>query len=79
MHQSLFTQDGDTALSVAAKEGQGDIVELLLKCGASKDNQNKVTPCRYVYRRQAGVCVANCGGILVIVRIADTRLRSLNK
>ena len=39
----LYMQAGDTALINAAKNSHADVVELLLKCGAKTDHQNKVT------------------------------------
>ena len=49
MHHALFcvfkfvqTQDGLTALILAAKNGEADCVRLLLDCGADKDAKDKV-------------------------------------
>ena len=42
-------QDGDTAMLEAAKHGKLNIVKLLLKSGANKNHQNKVSLC-------AGAC-----------------------
>ena len=39
---SAITQDGDTALMMAAREGRTEVVSLLLKAGANTDLQNKV-------------------------------------
>ena len=41
LHMSVITQDGDTALMMAAKWGM-TVVPLLLKAGANIDLQNKV-------------------------------------
>ena len=43
LYTSPCTQDGDTALMLAAYEGHLDIVKLLLERGAQTDLQNKVT------------------------------------
>ena len=34
LHMSVITQDGDTALTMAVREGRWDVVSLLLKAGA---------------------------------------------
>ena len=39
---SVVTQDGDSALMMAAKHGHTDIVVELVKAGAKLDLQNKV-------------------------------------
>ena len=39
---SVITQDGDSALMIAAREGRTEVVPLLLKAGANTDLQNKV-------------------------------------
>ena len=39
---SVITQDGNSALMMAAGEGKTEIVSLLLKAGANTDLQNKV-------------------------------------
>ena len=38
----LNTQDGDSALMMAAREGKSEVAKLLLKAGANMDIQNKV-------------------------------------
>ena len=38
----IVTQDGDSALMMAAKNGHTDIVVVLVKAGAKLDLQNKV-------------------------------------
>ena len=42
LHMSVITQNGDSALMVAAGEGKTEVVSLLLKAGANTDLQNKV-------------------------------------
>ena len=39
---SVITQDGDSALIVAARKGDTKVVSLLVKAGAALDLQNKV-------------------------------------
>ena len=39
---SIITQDGDTALMIAAQEGKTEVVSLLLKAGANIDLQDEV-------------------------------------
>ena len=39
---SVITQDGDSALIVAARGGKTEVVSLLLKAGANTDLQNEV-------------------------------------
>ena len=38
----LSSQDGDSALIMAVREGRAEVVPLLLKAGANTDLQNKV-------------------------------------
>ena len=42
LHMSVITQDGESALMMAAREDRTKIVSLLLKAGANTDLQNKV-------------------------------------
>ena len=42
LHVSVITQDGDSALMLAARQGKTEVVSLLLKAGANTDLQNKV-------------------------------------
>ena len=39
---SVITQNGDSALMMAAKEGRTEVVPLLLEAGANLHLQNKV-------------------------------------
>ena len=39
---SVITQDGESALMLAAREGMTEVVPLLLKAGANTDLQNNV-------------------------------------
>ena len=39
---SVFTQDGDSALMIAAREGMTEVVPLLLEAGANIHLQNEV-------------------------------------
>ena len=39
---SVITQDGDSALMMAVREGRTEVVSLLLKPEANTDLQNKV-------------------------------------
>ena len=39
---SVITQDGNSALMMAVREGRTEIVSLLLKAGANTELQNKV-------------------------------------
>ena len=52
----LITQDGDSALMMAFREGSTEVVPLLLKAGANTDLQNKVK-CQSE-RVQGGVVMA---------------------
>ena len=38
----VLTQDGDTALLLACREGKVDVVKVLLQAGADMNIQNKV-------------------------------------
>ena len=42
LHMSVITQDGDSALMMAAQEGKTEVVSLLLEAGANTDLQDKV-------------------------------------
>ena len=42
LHMSVITQDGESALMMAANEAMTEVVPLLLKAGANTDLQNKV-------------------------------------
>ena len=46
LHMSVITQDGDTALMLAAREGMTDVVSMLLEAGANIELQDKVHVCR---------------------------------
>ena len=39
---SVITQDGNSALIIAVREGRTEVVSLLLEAGANIDVQNKV-------------------------------------
>ena len=38
----VITQDGNSALNIAARKGRTEVVSLLLEAGANIDLQNKV-------------------------------------
>ena len=42
LHMSVITQNGDSALMMAAQDGMTEVVPLLLEAGANIDLQNKV-------------------------------------
>ena len=42
LHMSVFTQNGDSALMMAARWDRTEVVPLLLKAGANTDLQNEV-------------------------------------
>ena len=42
LHMSVITQDGDSALMMAARKGRTKVVSLLLEAGANIHIQNKV-------------------------------------
>ena len=42
LHVSVITQDGDSALMMAAHEGMAEVVSLLLEAGANIDLHDKV-------------------------------------
>ena len=39
---SVITQDGNSALMIAVRDGRTEVISLLLKAGANIDLQNKV-------------------------------------
>ena len=45
----VLTQDGDTALLLACREGKVDVVKVLLQAGADMNIQNKVRNNNYYY------------------------------
>ena len=45
LHMSVITQDGDSALMWATREGKTEVVVELVKAGANVDLQNKVHTC----------------------------------
>ena len=47
LHMSVITQDGWSALMLAAMMGDTEAVVELVKAGANVDMQNKV--CQYIY------------------------------
>ena len=51
---SVITQNGYSALMMAAREGRTEVVSLLLEAGANTDLQNKVVS-----------CMRGCGGSTV--------------
>ena len=42
LHMSVITQDGDTPLTLAARNGKTEVVSLLVEAGAALDLQNEV-------------------------------------
>ena len=42
LHMSVITQRGHSPLTLAAKNGETEVVSLLVKAGAALDLQNKV-------------------------------------
>ena len=42
LHMSVITQDGESALMLAASEGRTEVVSLLVKAGAALDLQDQV-------------------------------------
>ena len=42
LHMSIITQDGESLLTLAARNGSTEVVSLLVKAGAALDLQNKV-------------------------------------
>ena len=42
LHMSVITQSGDSSLTLAARNGETEVVSLLVKAGAALDLQNKV-------------------------------------
>ena len=47
---SVTTQDGDSALMMAAREGRKDVVSVLVNAGAALDQLNKVNTSHSVAR-----------------------------
>ena len=45
LHKYVITQDGDSALMMAVREGRTEVVPLLLEAGANIHIQNKVRGC----------------------------------
>ena len=67
---SVITQSGDSALTMAARDGRTEVVSLLLEAEANTDLQNKVV-CSVMYegvqwfycvRRTSSSCVLVCNG-----------------
>ena len=54
LRMSVITQNKDTALMIAAREGRTEVASLLLEAGANTDLQNKVR-CRGKFCRVGGV------------------------
>ena len=48
IHMSIITQDGDTALMLASREGKTEVVDQLINAGATLDLQDKVCISCYV-------------------------------
>ena len=48
LHVSVITQDGKSALMMAAREGRTEVVSLLIEAGANINLQNKVNLCECV-------------------------------
>ena len=42
LHMSVITQDGNSVLMMAVREGMTEVVSLLLEAGANTDLQNEV-------------------------------------
>ena len=42
LNMSVITQDGDSALMMAARWGRTEVISLLLEAGANTDKQNQV-------------------------------------
>ena len=52
LHISVITQDGYSALMIAAREGNTEVVLSLVEAGANTDLQNKVESlCICIYKR----------------------------
>ena len=49
LHMSVVTQNGMSALMLAAKEGKTEVVVELVKAGANVDLQNRVRHAIYIY------------------------------
>ena len=45
LHMSVITQNGESALMMAVREGMNEVVSQLLKAGANTDLQNEVCQC----------------------------------
>ena len=45
LHMSVITQDGDSVLMMAVREGKTEVVSLLLEAGVNAHLQNKVYTC----------------------------------
>ena len=42
LHMSIITQDGESPLMLAVRNGETEVVSLLVEAGAALDLQNKV-------------------------------------
>ena len=42
LHMSIITQSGESPLTLAARNGETEVVSLLVKAGAALDLQNEV-------------------------------------
>ena len=49
LHMSVITQRGDSALMMAASEGETKVVVELVKAGANVEMQNRVCQKTYIY------------------------------
>ena len=54
LHMSVITQDGDSVLYLAARDGRTEVIQQLVKAGANLDLQNKV--CQYVETHDVHEC-----------------------
>ena len=67
LHMSVITQEGASALMVAAYEGKTEAVVELVKAGANVDMQTKV--CQYFCTRYTLTLSILCFGDLIFVCI----------
>ena len=56
LHMSVMTQNGYSALMVAAMEGKTEVVVELVKAGANVDMQNNVCQCFYMHMYIRACC-----------------------
>ena len=74
LHMSVITQRGDSALMMAASEGETKVVVELVKAGANVEMQNRVCQKTYIYTCTC-VCTCTCTNYVCTITISHTSSR----